>query len=66
MKITINGENREVDDGSTVADLLRELGRDGPGVAVALNLDVLPRERRAERPLSEGDRVDLVTAVGGG
>jgi sulfur carrier protein len=68
MRIELNGQSREVDDGLTLADLLTELGHDVQrgGVAVALNLDVIPRRELPERPLAEGDRVDVVTAVGGG
>ena len=68
MNVTVNGQERDVPDGSTLGALLETLQRDtqrGP-LAVAVNLDVIPRENHGEHSLQEGDRVDLVTAVGGG
>jgi thiamine biosynthesis protein ThiS len=68
VQVQVNSEPLELADGATVADLLRKLGRDPDedAVAVALNLAVLPRSDYAEQALDDGDRVDLVTAVGGG
>jgi sulfur carrier protein len=66
MKVQINGESREVADGSTVAALLRELGVTQPYVAVELNLEVVPRAQHRETILREGDRMEVVTLVGGG
>jgi len=66
MRITLNGETCDLDDGATVADLLAVFGRDDAGVAVAVNLHVVPRQEFGERLLADGDRVDVVTAVGGG
>jgi thiamine biosynthesis protein ThiS len=68
VKLRINGEDRQVDAGIYLADLLRSLGQDPEGqpVAVAVNLEVVPRDEQSARLLKEGDRVDLVTAVGGG
>jgi sulfur carrier protein len=66
MKIQVNGQPREVGDGSTVANLLGELGLTQPHVAVELNLEVVPRAQHGETPLHEGDRLEVVTLVGGG
>lgn len=68
VRLRVNGEERELPDGSTVQELLRALGRDpdAHGVAVARNLTVVPRDRWADTALADGDRVDLVTAAGGG
>jgi sulfur carrier protein len=66
MTIHINGEPREVPPGSTVAKLLAELGVTQPHVAVELNLEVVPRAQHADTLLREGDRVEVVTLVGGG
>ena len=52
--------------GSTIADLLRRLSLDGRRVAVELNLQVVPRADHATRRLSHGDRLEIVTFVGGG
>jgi thiamine biosynthesis protein ThiS len=64
--ITINGEPRQLLAPTTVAALLESLELDPVGVAVAVNLKVLPRAEHQHRTLSAGDRVDVIRAVGGG
>jgi sulfur carrier protein len=66
MQIEVNGQSRDVPDGSSVADLLRLLDVNQPHVAVEVNLDVVPRARHAETTLRAGDRLEVVTLVGGG
>jgi sulfur carrier protein len=66
MNIQVNGEGREIAGGTTVADLLGELGVTQPHVAVELNLEVVPRAQHGDTILSDGDRVEVVTLVGGG
>ncbi len=66
MNIQVNGEGREVAAGSTVANLLGELGVTQPHVAVEVNLEVVPRAQHGDTILSDGDRVEVVTLVGGG
>jgi sulfur carrier protein len=66
MNIHVNGQPREVADGSTIAGLLGELGVAQPHVAVELNLEVVPRAEHAETRLHDGDRLEVVTLVGGG
>jgi sulfur carrier protein len=65
MNVQVNGEGREVADGSTVAKLLGELGITQPHVAVEVNLEVVPRAEHRETVLKNGDRVEVVTLVGG-
>jgi len=62
----VNGERRQVPDGTTVAQLLDTLGIARDRVAVEVNLDVVPRAEHASRSLSPGDRVEVVSFVGGG
>lgn len=64
--MVVNGEALAVDDGATVADLLVRLGVASQAVAVEVNLDLVPRAQHAEVRLTEGDRVEVVTLVGGG
>ena len=66
MQIAINGEIREVPDGSTVAALLALLGIKAPRVAVEVNEAVVTRDRHAEHVLHAGDSVEIVAFVGGG
>ena len=66
MRIQLNGEARDVAPGTTVATLIEELGLRPEQVAVERNQELVPRARRAEVVLDDGDRVELVTLVGGG
>ena len=66
MTATINGERREVSDGTTVAALLRSLGLPGEGVAVAVNGEVVRRAAAERMALCDGDVVEIIKAVAGG
>jgi sulfur carrier protein len=66
MNIQVNGEDQEIAAGSTVANLLDELGVTQPHVAVEVNLEVVPRAEHKKAILNDGDRVEVVTLVGGG
>ena len=66
MNIVVNGQPRDVASGTTIAQLLESLRLDPRTLAVELNLDVIPRGRHAECTLQEGDRLEIVTLVGGG
>lgn len=65
-RITINAEPRTVTTPLTVADLLQQLGRDPKRLAVEVNEVVVRRDEQASRTLADGDRVEIVTLVGGG
>lgn len=66
MQIVLNGQVREVSTGASIADLLRALELPGRQVAVEVNDELVPRARHAEHRLGEGDRLEVVTLVGGG
>ncbi len=66
MKLLVNGEPREVREDITVSDLLQELKVATERVAVEVNLEVVRKVRHAEHRLREGDKVEVVTFVGGG
>lgn len=66
MTLSVNGEPREIADGTTLAALLDELGVRRDGSAVALNDDVVPRARHGETALRDGDRLEIIVAVAGG
>ncbi|MCM2329999.1 sulfur carrier protein [Geopseudomonas sagittaria] len=66
MHIQLNGEALDLPDGLSVADLLERLELTGKRVAVELNLDIVPRSQHAATRLGEGDRVEVVHAIGGG
>ena len=66
MHIQLNGEAVELPEGQSVADLLARLELAGRRVAVELNLDIVPRSQHAGTLLRDGDRVEVVHAIGGG
>ena len=66
MRVNVNGESRELPDGTTVVQLLEGLKVHRDIVAVEINREIVPRSRHGERQLVEGDAVEVVTFVGGG
>ena len=67
MKVEINGTERELDDGASVRDAAEAIGVEpGRGVAIALDGEVVPRGEIDAVPLREGQRVEVVVAIGGG
>ena len=66
MQLFINGESRQVADGSTVRQLLDELQIPATRVAVELNLEIVPKAGYAEQTLQDGDKIEIVHFVGGG
>ena len=66
LALFVNGEPRALPRACTVSGLLSELGLVQRRIAVAVNRDVVPRSRFDETPLREGDRVEILEAVGGG
>jgi sulfur carrier protein len=65
MRVTVNGEHREVAS-STVDALLSELDYEGTHFAIAVNFDVLPKSRWAETPIRAGDEIEIITPRQGG
>ena len=66
MRIQVNGEARAAVADASVADLLRDLDIRGERVAVELNLEILDRKEFETRKLREGDRVEVLSFIGGG
>ena len=66
MLIDVNGEPLEIAAGATVADLLLQLGYADRRVAVERNKHVVPRAQHTNTALTAGDRLELVSFVGGG
>ena len=66
MKLSVNGELKNVSDGLSLSQLVLELGLEKNPIAVELNRQVVPRDRHADTRLAEGDRLEIVTLVGGG
>lgn len=66
MRLLLNGEERDVAGVVTIADLVAELGLDARKVAVERNLEIAPRSTYGDTALAEGDRIEIVTFIGGG
>ena len=66
IAVTINGEARRFDGALSVAQLLDELKLTGKRVALERNGEIVPRSRFPEQTLADGDRLEIVVAVGGG
>jgi sulfur carrier protein len=66
MEIFVNGAPCELEQGATVAALLETLGLDPRQLAVERNLELVPRVEHSRTVLAAGDRVEVVTLVGGG
>jgi sulfur carrier protein len=66
IDVVINGQSRTVNAGTTIAGLIGELGLGDRKVAVERNREVVPRAQHATTVLAEGDRLEVVTFVGGG
>ncbi|MFE2281990.1 sulfur carrier protein ThiS [Streptomyces sp. NPDC059454] len=66
MNVSVNGERREFAPGTALDLVVKSLTAAPSGVAAALNETVVPRAQWPATPLSEGDRVEVLTAVQGG
>ncbi len=66
MKIFLNGEAKEVVDSCSVLDLLTEMDIVGQRLAVEVNEEIVSKSRHADYSFGEGDKVEIVHAIGGG
>ncbi len=66
ITISINGEPRQLPAAATVATLIGQMGLEGKRIALERNGDIVPRSTFATQRLSQGDRLEIVVAVGGG
>ncbi|HJN95599.1 MAG: thiamine biosynthesis protein ThiS [Gammaproteobacteria bacterium] len=66
MHVTINGNQTELDDDSSLHQLLQQLKIAEGRIAIELNGEIIPRSQFQQQLLSKGDRVEIVQAIGGG
>ncbi len=66
VHVTLNGAPRVFPDALTFTQLLDELALGGARLAIERNGEIVPRSRFAEARLADGDRIEVVVAVGGG
>jgi len=65
MKVTVNGQSRDLPDGQTIRSVIQSHNLTPEKVAIELNRRLL-RSDKYDTPLKEGDEVEIVTFVGGG
>lgn len=66
VELEINGERRTLPAAQTIAEVLADLGITAKHVAVEVNCELVPRTQHDEYRLTSGDRMEIVTLVGGG
>lgn len=66
MKITINGEQKTIEQERTISQVLDMLRVPRAGTAVAINGAIIPRDRHESHVVAEGDRIDILRPIGGG
>jgi sulfur carrier protein len=66
IEVTVNGQAREVPDGTSVGELIAMVTSLPSGIAAAVNGEILPRSAWAATLVAGGDLVEVVTAVQGG
>lgn len=66
MNIRLNGDHYPLEEGATVAALIDALALKGRRIAVEVNEEIVPRSAHSAHRLKEGDRVEVVHAIGGG
>jgi thiamine biosynthesis protein ThiS len=66
VRLTVNGEQRQVQAARNISALVTVLGLDSRKVAIEHNLAIVPRSCWADTALADGDRIEIVHFVGGG
>jgi sulfur carrier protein len=66
IALTVNGESRRFEQPMTCQQLLQQLELAGKRVALERNGEIVPRSRHADEMIADGDRLEIVVAVGGG
>ncbi len=66
IHVQVNGESREMPEGTTVRTLLDQLGLNAGRVAIEYNLQILPKIKWDETKIAPGDRLEIVQFIGGG
>ena len=66
ITVHINGAPRQLADSCSITELIDTLGYTGKRIALEKNGDIVPRSQYAEHTVSDGDKLEIVVAVGGG
>lgn len=66
MHVSVNGEEQQLPEGLTAAELIERIGLADQRIALEVNREIVPRSEYTSTTLAEGDRVEIVRAIGGG
>ncbi len=66
MIIQVNGKDLEISNQASIADLINQLGYQDQRIALEVNEAIIPKSKHAEFSLNEGDKIEIIKAVGGG
>jgi len=66
MKVIINGQTRELDEGISISSALKELSLEGKVMAAAINMEIVKQDNWNNHKLKDGDKLELLDFVGGG
>ncbi len=66
IQVTLNGQPQRFDIPLNIAQLLESMALQGKRIAVECNGEIVPRSQFGEQVLADGDRLEIVVAVGGG
>lgn len=66
MDIMVNGQLHQVQENDTILQLIHRLGLENKRLAVEMNLTIVPRSQFGTRILTQGDKIEIVQAIGGG
>ena len=66
VRIRVNGTDRSLEKGTTVSTLIRMLALTERKIAVEINREIVPQSRHEQTELCDGDRVEIIEAIGGG
>jgi sulfur carrier protein len=66
IQVIVNGASQRLDAPTSVAALLEQLAMSGKKIAVEKNGEIVPKSAHARTPVADGDRLEIVVAVGGG
>ncbi len=66
INVKVNGEEREIEEATTISKLIEVLEVNPKGIAVEVNSEIVPRRTHGEAKIKDGDKIEIVRMVGGG
>ena len=66
MRIKLNNKNRDIEENSSISELLESLGLNPHSIVTEVNLNIIKKDKRKDYILKDGDNVEIITFMGGG